>query len=321
MRVLFITYPMAFHTPGGGEVQLLNYKKALEGKGVEVKLFDPWDPNFNNYDLVHFFSCIGGSEPICHFVSSLGLPLVITSSLWITEKTRHLYDVENIKAQLRWADRILTNSLMECEELARTLDIGMEKFRYVHNAVSRVFIGAKRSRGFVETFSINKPYVLNVANIEPRKNQHMLIEAMKAFPDHKLIIVGNIRDKKYFERCNIDKNPQVKFVGMLEPDSKILVSAYQNAASFALPSTLETPGISALEAAACGVPVVITREGSTKEYFVDSNVQFVDCLDLESIANGIRKSIKNGRAETVCRGQTWDDVVDQLIDVYGELVF
>lgn len=46
MKVLFITYHMAFHTPGGEEMQLMAYKKHLELQGVQVDLFDPWNPNF-----------------------------------------------------------------------------------------------------------------------------------------------------------------------------------------------------------------------------------------------------------------------------------
>ena len=29
MKVLYATYPMAFHTPGGGEVQLLAYQNVV----------------------------------------------------------------------------------------------------------------------------------------------------------------------------------------------------------------------------------------------------------------------------------------------------
>ena len=56
MKVLFATYPMAFHTPGGGEVQLLAYRKHLVERGIDVSLMDLWDPRFLEHDVVHFFS-------------------------------------------------------------------------------------------------------------------------------------------------------------------------------------------------------------------------------------------------------------------------
>ena len=62
MKVTFNTYPMAFHTPGGGEVQLLKYIDYLQSENIEVTLYDMWRPNLSNIDLVHFFSgrgCFG----------------------------------------------------------------------------------------------------------------------------------------------------------------------------------------------------------------------------------------------------------------------
>ena len=60
MKVVFNTYPMAFHTIGGGEIQLIAYKEHLPAYGVEVTLFDQWNPCLFEHDLVHFFSCIAG---------------------------------------------------------------------------------------------------------------------------------------------------------------------------------------------------------------------------------------------------------------------
>ena len=80
MRVMFNTYPWAFATPGGGEMQLRKYAEHLPDLAVEVILHDIWNPAFDKVSLVHFFSCIGGSIPFCNYVKSRGLPLVITSS-------------------------------------------------------------------------------------------------------------------------------------------------------------------------------------------------------------------------------------------------
>jgi hypothetical protein len=55
MKVIFNTYPMAFHTIGGGEIQLIAYKENLPAYGVEVTLFDQQNPCLLEQDLVHFF--------------------------------------------------------------------------------------------------------------------------------------------------------------------------------------------------------------------------------------------------------------------------
>ena len=91
MKILFNTYPAAFQTPGGGEVQLLQYEKYISKLGLEVTLFDQWNPNLKSFDLVHFFSCMPGSENFLHYIKLLGIPLIVSPNLWITKKTKKIF--------------------------------------------------------------------------------------------------------------------------------------------------------------------------------------------------------------------------------------
>ncbi len=281
MRVLFATYPMAFHTPGGGEIQLLAYQKHLPAHGIDVTLFDQWHPRFLEHDVVHFFSCIGGSIHFCHFVKQLGLPLVISSSLWITEETKHCYPIDEIRAQLRLADRIVANSNIECDTLSRVLGLPREKFCTVYNGIDKFFLNDVTADIFKKTYDINGRFVLNVGNLEPRKNQLMLVRAMKAFPETKLVLIGHKRNLEYANQVLDEGGEQVIYLGPL-PHNEILLSAYRSCDLFCLPSTLETPGLAALEAAAQGARLLITSEGSCAEYFGD-RASYLDPTSLKSI--------------------------------------
>jgi glycosyltransferase involved in cell wall biosynthesis len=320
MKVLFTTYPMAFHTPGGGEVQLLAYNKHLPAYGVEVTLFDPWNPRFLEHDVVHFFSCVGGSIHFCQFVKQLGLPLVISSSLWITENRRHLYPVNEIRGQFQLADKIVTNSNTECEVLSRVLNLHFNKFATVYNGIDEVFLDKPCPAIFRNHFSIHEPFILNVGNIEPRKNQFRLAQAMKYFPDYKLVLIGNVRDEDYLQKVKKTALGQLIFIGALPNESEFLRSAYQACQTFVLPSTLETPGLAALEAAAQGATLVVTQEGSTKEYFADnSNTFFVDPESVDSIKDGIRKSlnyVKRNATINSMQNYLWHNVIKDLADIY-----
>ena len=200
MKVLFATYPMAFHTPGGGEIQLLAYQKHLPAYGIDVSLFDPWNPRFLDHDVVHFFSCMGGSVHFCRFVKQLGLPLVVSSSLWITHETKHLYPIDEIRSQLDLADKVVANSDIECDTLSEVLDIPRGKFSTVYNGVEDVFFQTVDPELFRKHFGIEGRFILNVGNIEPRKNQLRLAEAMKSFPDIKLILIGYPRNPEYLQQ-------------------------------------------------------------------------------------------------------------------------
>ena len=127
-------------------------------------------------------------------------------------------------------------------------------------------------------------YILNVANIEPRKNQQMLLRAMKEYPELKLINIGQCRDKEYYQECKREGGDQFFTFGRLEYASEILRSAMAGCELFAMPSTLETPSIAALEAAYMGKKILITEVGSTREYYGDEAI-YVNPMSLESITN------------------------------------
>lgn len=317
MKVLFITYPMAFHTPGGGEIQLLAYKKYLEKNGIQVDLFDPWNPNFFDYDLVHFFSVIGGSVHLCNFIKNLGIPLVITSSLWITEETKHLYPVDEIRHQLSLADIIIGNSDIECDNMSKVLDLPREKFKTVYNGVEDIFFEKIDENIFRNKYNIVKEFVLNVGNIEPRKNQLNLAKAMKSIANKKLVLIGHIRDKEYGKKVFKELGEQLIYIEYLKNDDELLRSAFSACDVFCLPSTLETPGLAALEALACGCEVVVTSEGATKEYF-GNNVSYCDpnsCTDiLYKLNNPIDKN------STCIKDFLWNNVIINLIKEYKTMI-
>src|SRR5258705_3299718 len=195
LRVLFGTYPWAFETPGGGEIQLEKYAKYLPSYKVDVQRYDPWQASLAGASVFHFFSCMGGSMHFCAYVKRRGLPLVISSSLWINDETRQLYPVDEIRAQLSLADVVVTNSNAESDQLSRILELPRELFSSVLNGFEPDFVLADPQL-FRDRFDIHGPIVLNVANIEPRKNQLGLVRALKglAVP---LVLIGAPRDRAY----------------------------------------------------------------------------------------------------------------------------
>lgn len=322
MKVLFATYPMAFHTPGGGEIQLLAYQRHLESIGVEVTLLDPWRPRFLEHDLMHFFSCVGGSSHLCGFVKGLGMPLVVSASLWITESTLSQYPVDEIRLQLSMADKVIANSDIECETLAKVLKIDRNRFATVYNGAEEFFWENVDPALFRERFGIHGPFVLNVGNIEPRKNQLRLAQAMKAFPDLQLVMIGHVRDHSYLSDVREAGGEQLRYLGPIANDSDVLRSAYRACEVFALPSTLETPGLAALEASAQAAPLVVTREGSCMEYFGEQAI-YVDPLRTESIREGIARSLavrRDPRMAHDVEKYTWGRAARSLRDVYGQVL-
>lgn len=318
MRVLFSTYPWAFETPGGGEIQLQKYAECLPSHGVDVRWHDPWRQNFAGVSVVHFFSCIGGSVHFCNYVHQRGLPLVISSSLWITPDTVHLYPVDEIRAQLSLADVVVTNSDTESGLLAEILGLPRERFMTVMNGFDPRFAVPQDPGTFRTAFAIEGPFILNVGNIEPRKNQLGLVRALRghALP---LVLLGHKRDEAYAAQVLAEGGSHVRYVGALDHADPRLASALAACSVFVLPSTLETPGLAALEAAATGAPVVVTSEGSTRDYF-GTHVQYVDHRDPRDIRRGIDAALSGapgpGLQTHVASRFSWPTVTERLAEAY-----
>ena len=109
----------------------------------------------------------------------------------------------------------------------------------------------------------------------------------------------------------------------MKHDSLLLRSAYSACIAFALPSLLETPGLAALEAAAVGAPLVITKEGCTAEYF-GTDAFYVDPKDVEDISKKLSLAInKTGGVEMLkerTRQYTWDRVAEELESAYEKAI-
>lgn len=318
MRVLFNTYPVAFGCPGGGEIQLLKCRRALESLGVEVLLFDLWKPQFEAVDLVHYFSVQGGSMNFCDYVKRIGLPLAISPVLWLTAENRGRFPLGEIRDLLHLCDRILPNSQAEADQLAAEFDIRPDKFSWVQNGVDPEFGVPADPAAFRRRFGIEGPFLLNVANIEPRKNQRVLATVARQM-DLNLILLGHARDPAYLAECLSAGGSRVRHVGRLDHADPLLKSAYRACQVFVLPSLLETPGLAALEAAAQGAKLVVTEVGCTRQYFHDA-ARYVDPTDEADLRHGIAEQWSappdERLREHVLAHFTWTQAGQHLVDAY-----
>ena len=109
------------------------------------------------------------------------------------------------------------------------------------------------------------------------------------------------------------------------PDEN-LVFLYGRAYALAQPSLLEGFGLPAVEAMACGTPVISSRAGSLPEVIGEAGVYF-DPTDVASIADAIdglladpgRRDRLAARALEQSARFTWDAAARGLLDCFDEL--
>ncbi|MFI5053299.1 MAG: glycosyltransferase family 4 protein [Acidimicrobiia bacterium] len=129
----------------------------------------------------------------------------------------------------------------------------------------------------------NRPLVLGVSRLVPRKGFDVLIDAVAGLPDVQLAIAGAGRD-----RCRLESrvatrgmSARVRFLGRV-PDDASFPRLYACADVFAVPCRDRWGGLEAegfgivfLEAAAAGVPAVAGESGGSHEAVVDGETGFV----------------------------------------------
>lgn len=323
LTVLFNTYSVAFDCPGGGEVQLLKYMEHLEALGVRTLYFDPWNSHaqFDQADIVHYFSVQGGSWRFCGHVRDVRrIPLVISPIIWIDDPIK--YGMAEIGATLSMASHILPNSEAECRQLSTLFNLDASLFSPIVNGVDDIFFEAVDPAVFREFFGLREPFVLCMGNIEKRKNQLRLIKALQGTGVH-LVLAGQDREADYASQCRSEADETVHFIGKLEHGSELQRSAYAAAEVLALPSTLETPGLAALEAAAAGCRLAVTSEGCTREYFQEY-VTYLAPSSVESIRNAVMEALRKPDdpmlSDFIRKRYTWDIAARQLLGVYQKLL-
>ncbi len=317
LRIVFNTWTGAMFQKGGGEVQLLQTKAALERLGHEVLLFDQWAPQID-VDVAHQFSTEPGTEHFVKKYRQFGIPVAISTIMW-TPPPKEDYQYWRIRDLMDRANILFPNSHAESEILSRHFEIPREKFVKTCNAISNAFTSDGEPSLFRDQFGIVGPFVLAVANIDRRKNTKLLVQAC-AKEGLPLITIGHVKDPEYYSEFE-GLYSGYRHLGPIE-DEEMLKSAYAACSVYALPSLCETPGIAALEAASQGANVVVTSEGCAEEYF-GRFADYVDYRSVDSISSAIAKNFKQKQdpaAATFVRAEfDWAKTAQEVLDGYSKI--
>jgi glycosyltransferase involved in cell wall biosynthesis len=188
---------------------------------------------------------------------------------------------------------VLTVSDYSKRKIAEWAHLNEDQIFNVGNGVGPAFVPAG------ERYDPGYPYLLYVGSHKSHKNLRRLLQAYSASGvrrEVRLIISGQPDRQLVVEIQRLDLQSEVFFKDLATDEE--LSAVYRGAVAFVFPSLYEGFGLPPVEAMACGAPVLTSNVCSLPEVVGDAAV-FVNPLDVEQIADGIRKLVQNSflRAE------------------------
>ncbi|MEI7771630.1 MAG: glycosyltransferase family 1 protein [Chloroflexales bacterium] len=242
------------------------------------------------------------------------------------------YLMAAVPRSLRRADLVLVDSLATRADLHRLLGVAQDRVRLLYPGVSPRFrpLPAADTEPLRALLGLPELFLLFVGTLEPRKNLVRLIAAFDrlvadgAHPGLSLVIAGRrgwLYEEIFAAVARLGLAERVRFLNFV--DDAQLPGVYNLARAFVYPSLYEGFGLPALEAMACGTPVVTSAVSSLPEVAGDAAV-LVDPLDPEAIAGGIARALADparlrAAGPAQARRFSWDAAAAGLIDTYRAL--
>ncbi len=302
------------------------------------------------YEAVHANYWLSGlaGHTIKH---ELDLPLVCT--FHTLDRVKAEAGPEEVKADMphrraeaeasviRCSDLVLASCSVEARQIVDLYHADPERIRVVPPGVDHAFFGpgdrrqARRALGLPPSGSL----LLFVGRIQPLKRADVAVRALAALqpddPQARLVVVGGPSgphgDAAYEQLTKLVVELGVADrVVLVPPQPHELLSTYYRAADVCLvPSRSESFGLVALEAAACGTPVVASAVGGLTTLVDDGRTGFlIDDATPEAFAAAVRRLwdqpllAERFSSASVLRARryTWRQAAVRLRQLHDELV-
>ena len=344
------------HIPAGPQVYLPKENLSDYTEIFAQEILDFANTKQINYDLIHSHYWLSGlageilkqhwDVPMLQMFHTLGK---IKQRIGRTEEEREGdYRIKGEMRVLESADLTIAATDAEHSQLVDLYNVPSDKINVIPPGVDTHHFYPIPSDEAKEAIGIspNEKMALFVGRIEPLKGVDTLLRAMAVLkkncrsfvcPDYLIVIGGDPGgdEEKLSDEmarlqglsCNLELGDMVIFLGKRGQDT--LPYYYSAAEVVVMPSHYESFGMVALEAMACGTPVIASRVGGLAHLVRDGETGFnVPAQDPEALAEKLRSLFINhdmraafgARAAAYAKGFSWEIITKQVKDVYQELI-
>ncbi|MFA5933033.1 MAG: glycosyltransferase family 1 protein [Microgenomates group bacterium] len=241
------------------------------------------------------------------------------------------------KFSIENADHIVTISNFSKKDIIKNYKIDAEKITAAYPGYDKNIFKPTRDHKKIdlikEKYGIIGKYIIYIGTIQPKKNLIRLIEAFKPIENLKLVIVGKTKglgregwmfDEILEKPAKLGIEDKVVFTGFVPTEE--LPYLLSDAETFILPSLWEGFGIPAVEAMACGAPVIVSNVSSLPEVVGEAGL-LIDPRSVTQTEQAIRtvttdkklreKRVKAGLEQA--KKYSWNKMAKTVLKVFEEV--
>ena len=258
------------------ECNTMNFQTLMKNcqEGIEQILQYRYQDFFSwKADVYHYTnsSTIGAALPECSVVTVHDLiPLIYRGNGWFSSVAEERFLNSHLYLQQRTDVQLIADSEATKSDLINYLNIEEERITVVYPSYDEERMFPDEENTVLQKYGIDKPYILYIGALDPRKGINDLFEAFQYLGnrvrDYMLVLAGQ-GGKDYEKEIERMRNSsiadQIVFTGYISDDEKRQL--FSHAEVFAFPSGYEGFGIPVLEAMACDCPVITTNISSLPE--------------------------------------------------------
>ena len=272
-----------------------------------------------------------------HFVSSYGLigalsqfkPLVI--SVW----GKDIYDFP-LKSKLN--RKLIEFTLSKADQICSTSHV-MAKVtaQYTDKKIEVTPFGVDLNKFYPSTDNEQDKNVFTIGTVKALEDKYGIGDLIKAFhlfhqekPNSRLVIAGDGPQKDEYIQLTKELNieSETTFPGRIPNDE--VPNLIRTFSIFAVPSTedSESFGVAAVEAMACGVPVVVSNVGGLPEVVIDGKTGIVvpkknprllaDAFNKLATSKELRDGMGLNGVSHVKSSYNWTNNADDMIKLYDK---
>ena len=294
--------------------------------------------NIREFDLAHIHAVFNHSSvTAAHACRKAGVPYVVrplgTLEPWSmgqkSVRKRLFWQVAG-KAMLRRAAAV--HYTTEAEKLSTQRLLGLNHGKVIGLGIangSSTSCAKEKLASYLPEL-VQKPYVLVLSRLHPKKGLDVLLDAFSTlvqqqkFEDWRLVIAGD-GPAEYVSMLKQKSRKGVLFTGWLDGEAKDAVLS--NASLLVLPSHQENFGLCVMEALAQSVPVLVSPHVNLAEEIVLANAGWIATVDTEALSARLAEALadqdeltRRGRAgKELSKKYSWENAAQRLANLYREI--